>query len=145
MYGKTEDKRLREIFTSMRGMDAEVAAVNPKAEAAELKAFLNKVFVDNDSERIYASDIKKLVQWYQILRNRDNIDELLKEEEVSTEEEVASDVTAQTQDPQLATTETIEEAAPKKTRKKKDSDELSDDTATAEKPKKPRAAKKKEE
>lgn len=58
MYGKTEDKLLREIFISMRSMDAEAVAVNPKAEPAELKAFLNKVFADNDSERIYASDIK---------------------------------------------------------------------------------------
>lgn len=42
--------------------------VNPKSEAADLKKFLVKVLPDADLERVYPSDIKKLVSWYLILK-----------------------------------------------------------------------------
>jgi hypothetical protein len=41
--------------------------VNPKSDAADLKSFLLSVLKDADTERVYTSDIKKLVSWYQTL------------------------------------------------------------------------------
>lgn len=37
------------------------------ADNEELKAFLKHVLPDYDEDRVYASDIKKLVKWYHIL------------------------------------------------------------------------------
>ncbi|MBW3468959.1 DUF5606 domain-containing protein [Arthrospiribacter ruber] len=39
------------------------------ADADELRAFLKHVLPDYDEAKVYPSDIKKLVAWYQIIRN----------------------------------------------------------------------------
>lgn len=41
--------------------------VTPKSEPQDLKAFLGKVLPEYDDNRVYVSDIKKLVTWYTIL------------------------------------------------------------------------------
>ena len=38
-----------------------------EADAAELKSFLKSVLPEYDESRVYVSDIKKLVKWYQII------------------------------------------------------------------------------
>lgn len=47
-------------YNSDLGIDAE-------ADPAELKAFLKSVLPEYDENRVYVSDIKKLVKWYAIL------------------------------------------------------------------------------
>ncbi|MBT7656263.1 MAG: DUF5606 domain-containing protein [Flavobacteriales bacterium] len=47
-----------------------VAGVSPKAPTAELKAYFAEVLPDYDEERVYASDIKKMVQWYGVLQTQ---------------------------------------------------------------------------
>jgi len=41
--------------------------VDANADASELKSFLKSVLPEYDEERVYVSDIKKLVKWYAIL------------------------------------------------------------------------------
>jgi len=41
--------------------------LNANAEAIELKAFLKSVLPDYDENKVYVSDIKKLVKWYSVL------------------------------------------------------------------------------
>jgi hypothetical protein len=41
--------------------------IDANADTSELKAFLKSVLPDYDEERVYASDIKKLIKWYSIL------------------------------------------------------------------------------
>lgn len=41
--------------------------IDSNADASELKAFLKSVLPDYDEDRVYVSDIKKLVRWYGIL------------------------------------------------------------------------------
>src|SRR5690606_10765585 len=41
--------------------------VDPNSDSAELKAFLKSVLPEYDEDRVYVSDIKKLVKWYGIL------------------------------------------------------------------------------
>lgn len=42
--------------------------VNPEGGPSVLSAFMKKVLPDYDEQRVYQSDIKKLVKWYAILR-----------------------------------------------------------------------------
>lgn len=57
---------------------------NPKSDGADLKKLLVSVLPDADLERVYVSDIKKLVNWYQILVvNAPELFESKKEEEVA--------------------------------------------------------------
>jgi hypothetical protein len=41
--------------------------VDPESDATELKAFLKSVLPEYDENRVYVSDIKKLVKWYGVL------------------------------------------------------------------------------
>ncbi len=43
-------------------------AVSHKISEAELRAFMTGVLPDYDVERVYGSDIKKLVQWYNLMQ-----------------------------------------------------------------------------
>lgn len=53
-------KRIHKEFGEDIGLDA-------NAEGVELKAFLKSVLPDYDENRVYVSDIKKLVKWYAVL------------------------------------------------------------------------------
>jgi hypothetical protein len=54
---------LKKIYTSF-GADP---GVDSESDAAELKAFLKSVLPDYDEQRVYVSDIKKLIKWYSTL------------------------------------------------------------------------------
>ena len=44
-----------------------LAQVKPKAPATDLEAYFFEVLEDYDEERVYPSDIKKIIQWYNLL------------------------------------------------------------------------------
>ncbi len=54
-------KKINQDFGNDLGIDA-------NAESNELKSFLKSVLPEYDQERVYVSDIKKLVKWYSILQ-----------------------------------------------------------------------------
>lgn len=41
--------------------------INGNADPSELKSFLKSVLAEYDEDRVYVSDIKKLVKWYGVL------------------------------------------------------------------------------
>jgi len=54
-------KKIKDEFGDDPGIDA-------SSDSSELKAFLKSIQPDFDEGRVYTSDIKKLVRWYEILR-----------------------------------------------------------------------------
>ena len=44
-----------------------IASIKPKAAAADLKAYFSALVEQYDEDRVYPSDIKKIIQWYNIL------------------------------------------------------------------------------
>ena len=62
--------------------------ISANSSSDELKDFFKEVLEDYDDERVYVSDIKKVIKWYNILAEYDLIQE--KEEEESSEEEEAT-------------------------------------------------------
>lgn len=53
-------KKIKKDFDTDLGVDA-------NSEPTELKAFLKSVLPEYDEQRVYVSDIKKLVKWYGII------------------------------------------------------------------------------
>ncbi|MEZ4944865.1 MAG: DUF5606 domain-containing protein [Cyclobacteriaceae bacterium] len=53
-------KKIHKDFGDDIGLDA-------NAEGTELKAFLKSILPEYDEDRVYVSDIKKLVKWYSVL------------------------------------------------------------------------------
>ncbi len=65
-------------------------------DAAAVKKYFQKVYPDMDFERVYASDMKKMVKWFEQLK-KNNIEIKLSElpEEEATEEEVKEETVAE--------------------------------------------------
>lgn len=57
--------------------------ISPKATSNEIKSFFEEVLPEYDRDRVYASDMKKIIQWYQLLSEK-NL--LIETEEEKTEE-----------------------------------------------------------
>jgi len=60
-----ENVNLVEVFTAMKNSD--VPLPEAKADAAAIKAYFEKVYPDMDFERVYGSDMKKMVKWLGLL------------------------------------------------------------------------------
>lgn len=69
MYTNEDDKPLMEIFQAIADKEgAQPTALDyKKASKAELADFMAAVLPDYDRDRVHDSDIKKLIQWYNIL------------------------------------------------------------------------------
>jgi len=68
IYGLETEVPLIEVFQMIYAKeDGKSCSVKAKAPAEELEAFFFDVFQDYDEERVYPSDIKKIIQWYNIL------------------------------------------------------------------------------
>ena len=71
IYGLQDEVPLAEIFQKILAKEnGAVCSVKPKAPAKDLETFFFEVFQDYDEERVYPSDIKKIIQWYNVLVNK---------------------------------------------------------------------------
>ena len=69
MYTNDAEVPLRGVLESIKEKEnAGTASIDPKkATAEELRAYLTEVLPDFDRERVYMTDIKNLISWYNIL------------------------------------------------------------------------------
>ena len=69
MYTMSDDIALSEVLTKLGEKEGlKTATIDPKkASNDELHAFFAEVLPEYDRDRVYPSDIRKLVQWYNIL------------------------------------------------------------------------------
>ena len=88
MYTDAEEIALSEVLESVKNKEnAQIASVDyKKASAEELHAFMAEVLPTYDRDRVHTSDIKKLIQWYNILVNNGITEFVAVEEEEATEE-----------------------------------------------------------
>lgn len=118
-----DNVNLVEVFTAMNKSNEKLPA---EKDNAAVKKYFEKVYPHMDFERVYSSDMKKMVKWYGIL-NANNIEIKLTEipaEEVVEEtpapvEEVKEEKPKKAAKKKTETSETAEETPKKTTRKKK--------------------------
>ncbi len=69
IYTDTGEKPLEEVFKAMYELEnGAPASVKEKGSADEIKAYFEKVLPDYDRDRVYVSDMKKVIKWYNILQ-----------------------------------------------------------------------------
>lgn len=68
MYTYSEEKPLVEILRAIAIKENEGPAISHKEDNTKLVAYFKEILPDYDEERVYASDIKKLLNWYNILQ-----------------------------------------------------------------------------
>ena len=66
IYTYEEDVPLVEVFEKMCNVLDGKPAMSPKSSKNDLMAFFETVLPDYNQEQVYASDVKKLVQWYNL-------------------------------------------------------------------------------
>lgn len=92
IYGEVEDVPLKEIFARIFKMEnGKETSVAPKSSGAELRDYFTDVVPEHDQERVYNSDIKKVLSWYNLLllKGMVNLDE--EQTEVPAEESAQND------------------------------------------------------
>ncbi|HCP40209.1 MAG TPA: hypothetical protein DIT65_00290 [Cryomorphaceae bacterium] len=82
IYTYQEEVPLREVFKAMASNTKGKETISHKSSKDELEDFFGEVLPKFDQERVYASDIKKVVQWFNILVKNDLL-ALLDEEEAT--------------------------------------------------------------
>ncbi len=90
MFTTGDDIALSEVLTKVGEKEGlKVASIDPKkADNDAMRAYFAEVLPDFDRDRVYPTDIRKLVQWYNILINAGITDFIVKEDE-GDEEAVA--------------------------------------------------------
>lgn len=71
IYTLTEEVPLKEVFNKIKekenGGKPEVSHKDPKIK---LEEYFFEILPDYDEDRVYASDIKKVIQWYNLLHDK---------------------------------------------------------------------------
>jgi hypothetical protein len=84
IFTEDDDVPLKDVFKKIHEMLEGDKALSHKSSGEELKDFFDDVLPDYDKERVYVSDIKKVIQWYNVLHEMEMLD--FTEEEESKEE-----------------------------------------------------------
>ena len=132
VYTQRENVNLVDVFNAMEGSDEKLPSEkDPKA----ITAYFQKVYPDMDFDRVYASDMKKMVRWFRILKDNDVHIKLTE----AAEEQLEAEAPAEKAEAAPAEEKPKKKAAKKKATTK---DAEAEAPAAEEKPKK-KAAKKK--
>jgi hypothetical protein len=84
----TEEMPLGQVFQKIFDHLSGATALSHKSTKDELEAFFFEVLPEYDEDRVYASDIKKVVQWYNLLVDKGLTDFSLAQPQEEAEEKV---------------------------------------------------------
>ena len=86
IYTDEEEVKLQEVFLNMKEVLGDADAPSSKSAPEELKALFEKALPTYDRDRFYVSHMKKVVEWYNALKNYASLDFVNPEEEVAEQE-----------------------------------------------------------
>ena len=123
VYTIRDNVNLVDVFNAM---DKAGGKLPDEKDAAAVKKYFEKAYPDMDFERVYASDMKKMVKWFEVLK-KNNVEIKLSEiPDEEAEEEIAEPVAEEkpakktpAKKKEASTAGAKAEEAPKKTARKK--------------------------
>lgn len=74
VFTQIDDVPLKQIFHSIYNITNNQQALSHKSSTNELVAFFESVLPTYDKDRVYTSDIKKMIQWYNLLQAKGLVD-----------------------------------------------------------------------
>ena len=90
VYTYSEEKPLTEIMRSIAIKEDNGPSISHKEDNSKLVAYFLEVLPDYDQERVYPSDIKKIVNWYNMLQAKGLVSK--EEPKIENAEEVLEQV-----------------------------------------------------
>ena len=77
IYTLTEELPLKQVFLKIKEKEnGQPTSVAPKESKDKLEEYFFDVLPDYDEDRVYVSDIKKVIQWYNLLQEHNLLDSL---------------------------------------------------------------------
>ena len=67
VYTYTEEVPLREVFQKIKEKEDGGQAISHKESKQKLEEYFREILPEYDDDRVYISDIKKIIQWYNLL------------------------------------------------------------------------------
>ena len=99
IYTIKDNSVLADVFKEIK--NSKELLPDAKADGKELKSYFEKVYPDLDFERVYASDMKKIIKWYSILTdNNIEIKQPEKDVEENSSESVIEEIKNETPVPE---------------------------------------------
>jgi hypothetical protein len=146
IYTIEENVRLHVVLQAIKDSEKTIALVDgKKADNQTIKNYFKTVFPALDEDRVYVSDMKKMLKWYELLKANDllNFDSLHAQE--ATEEAEAIEEAAPAKKAKAKKVEEATEIAEEKPAKKAKAKKAVEENASEEAPAKKTARKKKTE
>lgn len=86
IYTYETEVPLKQVFKAIAEKEEGKECINHKESAKKLVAYFKEILPDYDEERVYTSNIKKVLQWYNMLvNNKFNFSSIKEDEETETE------------------------------------------------------------
>jgi len=67
IYTLEEDIPLKKVFRKISEKENGGPAIDPKSSPDDLKKYFAEILPDYDKSRVYGSDVKKVISWYNLL------------------------------------------------------------------------------
>ena len=88
IYTLTEEVPLKKVFLKIKEKEnGQQTSVSAKASKDALEEFFFNILPDYDEDRVYVSDIKKVIQWYNLLQTHDLLSSLEVDGSIKSDEE----------------------------------------------------------
>ena len=85
IYTEDEDMPLKEVFKRIYKKEEGKPTINHKEASNVITNYIESVVPEYDADRVYVSDMRKMIQWYNLLLEKNMLN--LEEEEEKEEEE----------------------------------------------------------
>lgn len=86
VYTLKEEVPLRKVFLKIQEKENGGQAISHKEDKEKLEEYFFSILPDYDEDKVYASDIKKIIQWYNVLQDKkmDDFSEPKEDEKTQT-------------------------------------------------------------
>lgn len=127
----------------LKAMESSSEKLPEDKDGSGLKSYFTKVYPDLDFDRVYSSDLKKMVKWFSVLKANDIEIKLSEAEEESNDEQPNDEQPAieESQDEQPASEKSNTQPAPKKKAEKAEHPEKTEKESNDQQPKAVKASK----
>lgn len=95
IYTYSEEVPLADVFKAIYTKEDGAEAIDHKSPANELTAYFEEILPEYDRERVYNSDIKKVLSWYNLMHKNSMLDFTETEEESAEVEAAEKEKTAE--------------------------------------------------
>lgn len=87
IFTETAEVPLGQVLESVKAKEnGAICSIDPKADNDKLRNYLAEILPDYDRDRVYPSDIRKLLNWYNILINAQITEFISEEKETASAE-----------------------------------------------------------